>query len=70
MIDDAEIAELLADNADPRDAADRIVAASLSAGGVDNATAVVVDVVGLPSDRTRDSQQPRESLHEKLGGLP
>ena len=70
MIDDIEIAGLLADNPDPRDAAERIVAASLSAGGIDNATAVVIDVVGLPSDRTRDSQHPQESLHEKLGGLP
>jgi protein phosphatase len=70
MIEDAQIAELLADNPDPRDAAERIVAASVSAGGIDNATAVVVDVVGLPGDRTRDSQHPRESLHEKLGGLP
>ena len=70
MIDDAEIAELLADHPDPRDAADRIVAASLSAGGIDNATAVVVDVVGLHTDRTGDPQHPRESLHEKLGGLP
>ena len=47
MIDDAEIADLLTDHADPREAADRIVAAALSAGGIDNATAVVVDVVGL-----------------------
>jgi protein phosphatase len=70
MIDDTEIAGLLADNPDPRDAAERIVAASLSAGGIDNATAVVIDVVGLLSDRTRDSQHPRESVHEKLGGLP
>ena len=70
MIDDTEIADLLADHADPRDAAERIVAAALSAGGIDNATAVVVDVVGLVSDRTRTPGSVQESLHEKLGGLP
>ncbi len=52
MIDDAEIAGLLTDLADPREAADGIVAAALSAGGIDNATAVVVDVVGLAGERT------------------
>jgi serine/threonine protein phosphatase PrpC len=70
MIGDAEVAALLADNADPRDAAERLVAAALAAGGVDNATAVVVDVMGLVSDRTYDSERQRESLHEKLGALP
>jgi serine/threonine protein phosphatase PrpC len=47
LIRDAEIAEVLGDSPDPRDAAERVVAAALAAGGVDNATAVVVDVVGL-----------------------
>jgi PPM family protein phosphatase len=70
MIGDAEVAALLADNADPRDAAERLVSAALAAGGVDNATAVVVDVMGLVSDRTYDSERQRESLHEKLGALP
>ena len=56
MIDDDEIARLLADSDDPRDAAERIVAASLSAGGIDNATAVVVDVVGWPGDLTDDQK--------------
>jgi protein phosphatase len=46
MIGDDEIAGLLADNADPRDAAERLVAAAVTAGGIDNATAVVVDVMG------------------------
>ena len=46
MIDDDEIADLLARHDDPLDAAERIVAAALSAGGIDNATAVVVDVAG------------------------
>ena len=59
-----------ATNADPRDAAERVVAAALEAGGIDNATAVVVDVMGLVDDRTYDSRRQRESLHEKLGALP
>jgi PPM family protein phosphatase len=48
MLGDPEIAEVLADSADPRAAAERLVAAAVSAGGIDNATAVVVDacVVG------------------------
>ena len=70
MIGDDEIARLLIDHTDPRDAAERLVAAAVAAGGVDNATAVVVDVMGLVSDRTYDSQRQRESLHEKLGALP
>jgi protein phosphatase len=70
MIGDPEVAALLAANADPRDAAERLVAAALAAGGVDNATAVVVDVMGLVGDRTYDSERQRESLHEKLGALP
>jgi len=70
LIRDAEIAELLGGNPDPRDAADQVVAAALAAGGIDNATAVVVDVVGLAEDRTDDSRRQPESLHEKLGAQP
>jgi protein phosphatase len=70
LVRDAELADLLAGTADPRDAADQVVAAALAAGGIDNATAVVVDVVGLTEDRTYDSRRQRESLHEKLGALP
>ena len=69
LIRDAEIAAVLGDSPDPRDAADRVVAAALAAGGVDNATAVVVDVVGL-DEEGGDSQRQRDSLHEKLGALP
>jgi PPM family protein phosphatase len=70
LLRDAEIAEVLRGNADPRDAAERVVASALAAGGIDNATAVVVDVMGLADDRTYDSRRERESLHEKLGALP
>jgi protein phosphatase len=53
LVRDHELAELLRRHPDPGQAADRVVAAALSAGGTDNATAVVVDVVGLTDDRTQ-----------------
>jgi protein phosphatase len=70
MIDDASLAAVLAAATDPRDAADRLVAAAVSAGGRDNATAIVVDVVGLEADSGYDSDRQRESLEQKLGALP
>jgi PPM family protein phosphatase len=70
MIDDRQLAALLGEHADPRDAAEAVVAAAVAAGGIDNATAVVVDVMGLVDDRTYDSRRQRESLQEKLGALP
>jgi protein phosphatase len=51
MLDDATVARVLADAPDARDAASRLVAAAVEAGGEDNATAIVVDVVGLRDDR-------------------
>ena len=71
MIDDAEIEEILGASADPRDAAERIVAAAVDAGGQDNATAVVVDVVGLAeSGEAHDTRTVPVSLEDKLGALP
>ncbi len=70
QIDDATIEAVLAEASDPRDAADRVVAAALQAGGEDNATAVVVDVVGLVPDSEYDSERQRVSLEQKLGALP
>lgn len=70
MIGDDEIEDLLARHPDPRDAAERLVAAALAAGGRDNATAVVVDVVGLEKENAYDAQQQKLSLETKLGALP
>ena len=70
MIDDDVIAAILGEVEDPRDAADRLVAAAVEAGGRDNATAVVVDVVGLRTDDADDSAPLRVSLEQKLGALP
>jgi protein phosphatase len=68
MIGDPEIEDILATVADPRDAADGLVRAAVAAGGRDNATAVVVDVVGLVKDARYDSQRQLQSLESKLGG--
>jgi serine/threonine protein phosphatase PrpC len=70
LLDDGQIAAILTETTDPHDAAERLVAAALEAGGDDNATAVVVDVVGLPPDEPYDSEQQRASLEQKLGALP
>ena len=70
MIDDRVMADILTRTADPRDAADQVVAAAVAAGGRDNATAVVIDVVGLVSENAYDSERQRVSLEKKLGALP
>ena len=70
MIDDVQIAAILNTHEDPRDAADGLVAAAVSAGGHDNATAVVIDVVGLSQEQPYDSDAQRVSLEQKLGALP
>jgi protein phosphatase len=72
LIRDDDLRPILAENEDPGDAARHVVEAALAAGGVDNATAVVVDVVGWGDDRDHDhdSRRERASLHEKLGALP
>ena len=51
MLSDDRIAELLAAAPDPEDAAAALVGAAVAAGGHDNATAVVVDVVGWAAER-------------------
>jgi protein phosphatase len=70
MLDDDVIEQILVDVGDPRDAADRLVAAAVEAGGRDNATAIVVDVVGLLTDDAHESAPLRVSLEQKLGALP
>ncbi|WP_435743439.1 PP2C family protein-serine/threonine phosphatase [Nocardioides sp. SYSU DS0663] len=70
MISDEEMAAVLGRADDPRDAADQLVAAALAAGGRDNATVVVVDVVGLAGEASYDAAAQRVSLEQKLGALP
>ena len=61
MIDDARIAEILGREGDAQDAADRLVAAAVEAGGRDNATAVVVDVVEVDGAAGSDRQEDRDT---------
>ena len=53
-----------------RDTAEKLVAAAVEAGGRDNATAIVVDVMGLTEENPYDSEQQRVSMEQKLGVLP
>ena len=69
LVRDDAIARVLADHDDPGEAATALVAVALEAGGIDNATAVVVDVVGWP-DQGRDDSRRGGSLHENQGVLP
>jgi protein phosphatase len=70
MLEHEQIRSILERWEDPRDAADHVVAAAVEAGGHDNATAVVVDVVGLVHSEPYDSAASRMSLEQKLGALP
>jgi serine/threonine protein phosphatase PrpC len=58
MIDDAQIAEILGREGDAQDAADRLVAAAVEAGGRDNATAVVVDVTEAETGAGQPEPEP------------
>ncbi len=69
MLDDAHIASILVTTQDPRDAAELLVADAVRAGGLDNATAVVVDVVGWGPTGAADVPH-QVILEEKLGALP
>jgi len=70
MIDGAAMAQILGEQGDARDAARRLVEAAVAAGGRDNATAVVVDVVGWADESPYDTAVGRQSLEQKLGVLP
>ena len=67
MIEDDELAGILAATADPREAADAVLAAALAAGGHDNATVVVVDVVGPASERPDDPERRRPGTEREPG---
>ena len=70
MLEPAAMAAILGERGDARDAARRIVDAAVDAGGRDNATAVVVDVVGWADESPYDAAVQRQSLEQKLGVLP
>ncbi len=70
MVDHDEMTGILAAATDPRDAADALVAAALAAGGRDNATAVVVDVVGSAPGRPHVPERERTSPEQEPGSPP
>ncbi|HEY3911533.1 MAG TPA: bifunctional protein-serine/threonine kinase/phosphatase [Stellaceae bacterium] len=54
VLTDLEIAAILRDRSAPEDTAGALVAAALEAGSTDNCTALVMDVVALPSPGSAD----------------
>ncbi|MBP6203006.1 MAG: bifunctional protein-serine/threonine kinase/phosphatase [Azonexus sp.] len=62
VLPDALMAEVLLDHPDPQAAAAALTSLALAQGGHDNATAVVVDVLGLPLASLRDSLESAASL--------
>jgi len=70
LVAEEQMERVLSRTPDPRDAADRMVAAALAAGGRDNATVVVIDVVGIGSGNPYDADRQRLSMERKLGVLP
>ena len=67
-LEDSDLAELLAGEADPQAAAERLVHQAVAAGGHDNVTAVVLDVVEVRPDEPAPAEtaaMPSDEL-----GLP
>ncbi len=58
-VEDAQIEQVLATSPDPEVAADGLIRLALEAGGHDNITVVVVDVVGEEAARTSRTTIPR-----------
>jgi serine/threonine protein phosphatase PrpC len=54
---------------EPQAVAERLIAAALAAGGPDNATAVVVDVVGVAAGQ-REQELPRNERADDRGAWP
>ncbi len=64
MVDDDGIARILAEAGDPQEASDRLVRAAVQAGGVDNVTTVVVDVLDAedpPPTVAADARAPERA---------
>lgn len=62
VLPDVLIGEVLLDHPEPQGAAAALSSLALAHGGHDNATAVVVDVLGLPPPGLRDSLESAASL--------
>lgn len=70
MLEHAAMASILGEGRDARDTARLLVEAAIAAGGRDNATAVVVDVVGWADESPYDTAVRRQGLEKKLGVHP
>lgn len=69
VVPDATIARLTA-RGEPQDVAEALVAAALAAGGPDNATAIVVDVLDPAATGQRDVDLPRDERPSGRGLWP
>jgi len=65
MLTHDAICRILDEHDDPSTAATEVVAAAVAAGGRDNATAVVVDVVGLDRERPHDTDVRQPSTTQE-----
>ncbi|WP_183101485.1 PP2C family protein-serine/threonine phosphatase [Nocardioides pelophilus] len=70
MLTHEAIARILGEHEDPSNAAAEVVAAAVAAGGRDNATAVVVDVVGLDRERPHDTDVRQPSTTQETRAHP
>ncbi len=70
MLAHDDIARILGEHENPVIAAEQLVAAALAAGGSDNATAVVMDVVGLASEVQHDTDVRRLGTEQETGAHP
>lgn len=67
-LSDRAIGAIMAERTSPQESAERLVRAALDAGSHDNATALVVDVVGLPAADEAEFEAAIETL--PIGDLP
>jgi len=70
MLAHDDIARILDEHQDPATAAEQVVAAAVAAGGRDNATAVVVDVVGLTREMPHGTGVRQPSTEQETGAHP
>ena len=73
MLAHDDIARILGEHRQPDTAAEQVVAAAVAAGGRDNATAVVVDVVGLTGltrERPHGTDVQHPSTEQETGAHP
>jgi protein phosphatase len=66
MVPEEEIARILSDSSDPQKASEELVAAANEAGGYDNITVVVIDVVEAEADATATAIMDKPSAKAKV----